>query len=171
MSKAKELPRRAVLNNLFVYHETGLLSWRYDRGVSGIMKGDLVGQPQADGYHTVRIGNSGQHMRLHRIIWKLHYDTEPEIIDHIDRDRTNNRIENLRAATRAQNKRNTDASGKQSKFKGVYPRGKKWQARITINRKTQYFGTYESEEEAARAVDEWAVIIDPTYSTLNFPKE
>ena len=169
MSEAKELPRRAVLNNLFRYHGDGTLTWRYDRGVNGIKAGDPVGQLHRDGYMTVRVGNGG-HWRLHRVIWKMHYDSEPAIIDHIDRDRTNNRIENLRAASRAQNKRNTAASGKRSKFKGVYPKGDRWQARITMDRKTHYFGTFDTPEEAAQVVDEWARVIDPTYSQFNFPE-
>lgn len=79
-----------------------------------------------------------------------------EVVDHIDRNKTNDNIDNLRLATQSLNLFNRlKYSSKQctSSFKGVHfsSREKKFIARITVNGKTVYGGAYHSEIEAAKA--------------------
>jgi len=73
--------------------------------------GTPAGTIDSKGYYSVRIGGK-KHMN-HRIIWELHNGPIPEgyVIDHIDRNPGNNRIENLRLATRQQNAWNAKANG------------------------------------------------------------
>ncbi len=84
------------------------------------------------------------------------YGDEPEVIDHIDRNRSNNAIENLRAVTFSQNSANRAAKSKnKSGFTGVYwnELGKKWQASIVANGRTHYVGLFATAQEAAKAED------------------
>lgn len=78
-------------------------------------------------------------------------------IDHVDRCRANNKIRNLRAATRSQNQRNkgidkTNTSG----TKGVYKVGNDWIAYIWMNRTTKVIGRFGSKFEADQARIEFA---------------
>jgi hypothetical protein len=81
----------------------------------------------------------------------------PEHVDHIDRNKKNNRIENLRPATKSQNAinskmRSTNTSG----FRGVYWNGRrsKWHARLTIDNKVKHLGYFDSVEEASKKYQE-----------------
>jgi hypothetical protein len=92
--------------------------------------------------------------KAHRLIWLWHHGSLPPVIDHIDGDPTNNRIENLRPATHATNMRNskkprTNTSG----FKGVrfHKQRQKWTAQISVNNRSLYLGIYETPELAYAA--------------------
>jgi len=58
---------------------------------------------------------------------------------------------------------------KKSKFRGVLRKGKKWQAFIMINRNKNYIGNFETEEEAAKVYDEYAMKFHKNKARLNFP--
>ena len=103
----------------------------------------------------------GKEYYLHRLVWLYHFGTHPEMIDHKDGDTFNNRIENLRECTNAQNQYNgrrkvTNRSG----VKGVvwYSVGnyERWCARITINGKRKTIGYFRRIEDAAEAYFEAA---------------
>jgi hypothetical protein len=82
----------------------------------------------------------------HRLAWYLTYGELPEIIDHINRNRNDNRLCNLRNVTTQQNAFNTNAKGiRKIKNKDT------WTAQITINNKQIYLGSFKSEEEAQTA--------------------
>ena len=97
---------------------------------------------------------------VHRIIWKMHFGEIPQgkILDHIDTNRGNNRIENLRIATVSENGRNAFVSSKKkSKLpKGVSKSGRRYCAQIKINYKTTRLGSYSSIEEASQAYQDAA---------------
>lgn len=86
---------------------------------------------------------------IHRLVYELFgTDWNPELcIDHINQDKTDNRIENLRMATRQENNRNTKKKNKNG-LTGVYlkPNGK-FVSRI----KNIYLGTFDTAEEAHEA--------------------
>jgi HNH endonuclease/AP2 domain len=90
----------------------------------------------------------------HRLIFLWHHGFFPKIIDHIDQNSLNNRIENLRAVTKSENsqnsnKRKTNTSG----YKGVYWRKdiEKWSSQITINCKCKNLGFFKTKEDAYEA--------------------
>lgn len=89
---------------------------------------------------------------VHRLIYEMSYGEIPEDkeIDHIDGNRANNHIDNLRLVTRSQNQQNRKANKKTkgSYLKGVSAIGRKWRARITVNKKSYALGTFPTEEEA-----------------------
>ena len=73
--------------------------------------------------------------------------------DHINRNRLDNRRENLRAVPKRSQQQNLTSKGKTSKYRGVhwYTRLRKWRACITVAGKTRCIGQFDSEEEAAEA--------------------
>lgn len=135
-----------LLHTLFRY-EDGDLIRKVSRG--GSCAGEVVGSLQPDGYRTVRV-NYTVHP-VHRIIFVMHHGYVPEQVDHIDGDRSNNRIENLRAATPITNGYNRkNGVNNTSGTKGVtwHVSNKKWQVRINVNGKRKAFGYYDDLELA-----------------------
>ena len=113
MVKAKPLPPVELLRELFSYDpETGVVK-RLKATSNRLKVGDTVGYVnEGDGY--LRFSLNGQVIKVHRLVWKLQTGEEPpQEIDHENRDRTDNKWCNLRAATYGQNQSNKS-----------YPRGK-----------------------------------------------
>src|SRR5262245_47586099 len=120
MPSPRELPDHDELDRRLTYdHESGVLRWRErPEGPpqwNGKWAGKVAGGPsKSNAHHVVRFGN--RLLLGHRIAWKLFsHEEPPEHIDHIDGDPMNNRIANLRAATRHENLRNA----KRHKGKGL----------------------------------------------------
>jgi hypothetical protein len=97
------------------------------------------------------VGVGGKHYRLHRVIFFMHHGYLPDVIDHIDGDILNNKIENLRPATHTQNMRNTKLSSRNnSGVKGVNwdKKSNKWRVHISVDGKTKTFGRFKDMELA-----------------------
>jgi hypothetical protein len=115
------------LEELFEYKDGELIGksvpWRRKESnsrVNGKQLGTLM--PQGHKQLNFRTKN-GVRVRtlIHRIIWAMHYNEWPHLIDHIDRNPQNNRIENLRSADKRINYINSGlASNNTSGVKGVY---------------------------------------------------
>ena len=100
---------------------------------------ERVGHIAPDGYEHFSIDN--KHYPMHRIIYKFMLNKYPEVIDHKDRNKSNNKWENLRPATLALNQFNRGA-------KGYTARGNKFEASIKYNGQTQSLGMFDTEDEA-----------------------
>lgn len=100
--KDKPLP----LNELFDYNpSTGDIVWKVSR--SRYRAGDIAGHIDIGGY--VIIGVNKRHERAHAIAWEIYYGEKPDPrkeIDHINHNKSDNRISNLRLVTRSENQRN-----------------------------------------------------------------
>lgn len=109
----KEIPPASTLHALFQY-KNGMLLWRSNSVRGKVKAGDRAGYVDTDGYRAV--GISGVYYKEHRVIWRMHHPRSlmPTILDHIDGDRSNNKIENLRVATASENMRNKRPNRKQS---------------------------------------------------------
>lgn len=92
-------------------------------------------------------------------------------VDHWDGNGLNNRPDNLRKCTPAQNEYNKPPRGKKSRFKGVYPRGSKWYAVVKHKGVAYYLGTFDDEVEAAKTRDRKAYELEGEFAYLNFPEE
>jgi len=107
----------------------------------------------ANGYKTGHI-HKGAYI-AHRAIWAMvHGEWPANQIDHINGDRTDNRLINLRAVSNAENSRNQKRQSRnKSGISGVsfHIIRQKYQAYITLDGKKQYLGLYETIETAAEA--------------------
>jgi len=89
--------------------------------------------------------------QAHRIIFLMHYGYLPIIVDHINGNTQDNKIENLRAATHTENLRNSKiCKNSSSKVKNVvwHKQRQKWAVRLVINKKSKSFGLYDDIELA-----------------------
>lgn len=138
---------RAAALHAFEYRD-GVLYWK-NPASSRIEIGREIGTKDSKGYLSVRLGYT--HHRVHRLIFLMHNGYLPEFIDHIDGDKLNNRIENLRAATKSQNSQNTGMiSNNTSGVRNVSwcrPR-KKWVVAMKFYGKNRYIGAFEDLELA-----------------------
>jgi len=116
--------------------------------------------------------------RAHQVAWYLtHGEWTIKDIDHIDGDGTNNKLSNLRLATRQQNLSNKRKCKKEttSKHKGVHKTkhliAKPWRATITDPATSKYLhiGYYATEDEAAKAYDAKATELNGQFVYRNFP--
>jgi hypothetical protein len=134
-----------VLN--FFEYQNGILYWKKNQG--NVKSGSVAGNQRQDGY--IDIGFKGRLIRAHRLIWLLHYGYMPEFLDHVNGVRNDNRIENLRVATRTQNQMNLKKRvNNSSGCSGVYwnKQRNKWAARIQFNCKSKHIGLFSSIEDA-----------------------
>ena len=132
-----------VWHSLLEYRD-GCVYWKED--VSNRVKKGAQAGTKSKGRHS-RICMKGKEYKVHRIIYTMHHGSIPDglHIDHINRDFTDNRIENLRAVTAETNRQN-------SLGKGIYklPSGK-WASHIGVRYKRKYLGTFGTEAEAQNA--------------------
>ena len=136
---------------LFSYDpQSGLITRRVSRG--GPWKaGTPVGSVKKSGYVGVIVDNKWN--AYHRLAWLLHYGEWPDSdLDHINGNRGDNRIENLRKCCRAENMQNRRV-GKNSSTGviGVYKTGNKWRAQIQVQKNWKHLGTFNTKDEAAAA--------------------
>jgi hypothetical protein len=132
---------------------TGIVTTKLVRHGSRTYIGAPVGTLTNYGYLCVRV--DGKRYQLHRLIWLHVYGYIPkEDLDHIDGDRTNNRLVNLREANRQDNLKNTAVHKDSSTgILGVNwdKRKSKWRATIYVNKKQEHLGYFEEIQEAALA--------------------
>jgi hypothetical protein len=146
-----------LLHELFEYRD-GCLLWKNSLG-NQVLAGDSLGTTRTDGYLQGRV--NGKIHRVHRLIYLYHYGYIPQCIDHIDGNRSNNLIENLRSADRSQNNFNQRISSKNtSGVKGVHwnKAKQKWMASCKSYKKSKHFGYYPSLEEAKFAIESFRKI-------------
>lgn len=91
-------------HKFFEYRDDGTLVWLVSRRGGKAYPGALVGNKRADGYVTVGLLN--KKWLLHRIVYAMWHGHMPDVIDHIDGNPSNNRIENLRVADNSKNQWN-----------------------------------------------------------------
>jgi hypothetical protein len=142
MNNHKELER------LF-YYKDGNLYNRIQRGSAG--KDVIAGNLANNGYFCIKV--NGKSYKAHRLIYKFHnpewnlFDSgKSNQIDHLNRIRGDNRIENLRVVTAQENSHNNGA-------KGYYwnKATELWQASIRVNGKASHLGFFKKEGDARKA--------------------
>ena len=98
---------------------------------------------------------------LHRIIYLLlkgEMSSVTQPIDHINQDKLDNRIANLRLVTVSKNSANKTTKPNKSGYRGVYANYDQWVAQISISGKVTHLGRYSTKEEAALAYNRTALI-------------
>ena len=146
MGKGREIElTQDELQRMFYYDGYNLI-WKV-RLSNRTKVGNIAGYINTIGYNTIRINKRLYH--AHRLIWVYHYgsiDKDLEI-DHDNRIRSDNRLDNLKLGTHQQNQWNLSNT-----IGCCYDKKrKKWRSRIKVNSKTIYLGGYNTEEEGHQA--------------------
>jgi hypothetical protein len=151
MAKTRTDPPSFDVKELFTY-EDGKLFWKQPG--KGRKVGAAVGSQMLNGYINISI--KGRYFYVHRLIYLFHTNKWPDLIDHIDCNKSNNRIENLREANKSLNSLNRKElmPNNRSGFNGVYwsKAASKWIAQSTLNKKTTYIGCFDDPVEASKAI-------------------
>lgn len=138
------------LINKFLEYKDGNLYWKEKTSkFANIKIGDVAGRVDSHGYFQTTI-NKKSYLN-HRIIFFIHHGYIPKMLDHIDGNRKNNSIENLREANNYQNGQNRALCSKnKSGYKNVYwhKASKKWAVTLQFNGKTKHIGVFEDLEFA-----------------------
>ena len=146
---------QARLKELLSYDpDTGNFIWIKKTSVySSILIGSVAGSVNDRGYKYIKI--DGKDYRAHRLAWLYVYGEFPDdIIDHMNRDRADNRISNLRIVTQSVNSKNGKIrKNNTSGITGVYwyKPTQKWLALASINKKLTRLGLFDTIEEAIAA--------------------
>jgi hypothetical protein len=129
------------------YYKKGLFYYR-----EGGNKDKAAGWQDKDGYLVLYL--NGKNIRLNRLVWMYFKgDTEAEI-DHIDGDRLNNELHNLREASRTENNINRSIhADNKSGFKGVVEYEGKFKAYTKVDGMTKNLGTFNTAKEASNAYE------------------
>lgn len=144
----------SYIQSIFGYKDGNLYNKNF-RGPRAI-KDAKAGSTRKDGY--VRINVDGKSYLAHRLIWLWHGKklVQGLEIDHINGNKSDNRIENLRQTTRLQNEYNKPKRG--YRFESG-----KWRVRMKINGRQKHIGMFDTEEEAKTAYDLAAQLIHGEY--------
>jgi hypothetical protein len=137
------------LHSLFEYKD-GDLIWKVKN-----TKGKIAGSLKPTGYTVIEV--DGKNIMAHRLVWIMHNGNFEGYIDHIDGNRSNNRIENLRVVDRTKNQWNRKISHNNPiGVKGVRFRkdSNKFEARLTVNGKRMVLGSFKDLELAQLVVME-----------------
>lgn len=164
-----------ILQELFNYDQhTGVITRKIDTGKRW-KAGQVAGSRNGEGYIEIKV--NGKIIGAHRVAWMLHYKEQPpEFIDHKNRDVSDNRIENLRAATKSQNGANRTAlANNATGVKGCYYVKSKspnlpgaWRAQCRVNKKLVDLGRHATIEEAQAAYNKFAL---SAFSEFYVPSE
>lgn len=142
------LTQSDLKKHLLYNPETGSFTRRIASG--GIKAGAPAGYLKPDGYVRIRV--MGRMHQAHRLAWLYVSGTWPEnVIDHINGDKADNRIKNLRDVTHQENMRNAKQySTNTSGVMGVswHQGDQRWHARIEISGKRTYLGAFLEKEHA-----------------------
>lgn len=148
MSKYDSITQE-YLQKLFDYKD-GQLFWVSSQS-RRIKVGNRAGCQKKDGYRFITLNYSNFYE--HKLIYMFHFGKTDLEIDHIDGNRSNNRIENLRPATITENARNKKTlTSNTSGRKGISfdKLVKKWRAYIGINGKVKVLGFFENFDDAVK---------------------
>lgn len=164
-----ELTQDYLKELLSYYPEYGMFTWNVARS-NRIKVGDIAGcYEKGVGYIIIRIDCVNH--RAHRLAWLYIYGYMPDkFVDHIDLDKSNNKLRNLRLVDSVQNNMNMPTrSDNTSGYRGVHwnKQCNKWQAIIQKNGVIKHLGLFSSAEDAALAYRTASLELFGEYSTFH----
>jgi len=150
-SPAEEKKRIAYFLNIAKFDkQLGYFVWTKHR--PRVRVGERVGNMTTGGYWTLKFRYFGRHIAIfeHRLIWFLHTGEVPDEIDHINGNRLDNRISNIRNVSRHINAKNLSRH-RDGRLWGCGWENNGWRARIRNGKKLVHIGRFDTEIEAHRA--------------------
>lgn len=144
---------REFLLDVFHYDkETGILFWKTHSKCHQFLIGKVAGsisKKKTDNSSYIRVYLFNKPYSLHRLIWFIEKNEWSEMIDHLDGNGLNNRIENLRNVNNRLNQQNR-SQHRQGKLVGATWRKNQgfWTSQITINKKRKHLGCFLTEQDA-----------------------
>lgn len=152
MSTMNAITHAELLELLEYTPETGVFVWKQARKRGGRV-GDKAGSVNNDGYVQIKVNGRGY--KAHRLAWFYVHGAWPKAqIDHINGERNDNRIKNLREATHKENHQNRKSNkNSTSKYVGVcwIASTEKFKATIKVDQVNIHIGYFDTEEEAFAA--------------------
>lgn len=158
----------------------GVVEWRgtehplYAVSSDGVVVSFAKKEPRAikqslrrDGYMVVDLTMSCRGRAVHRLVARAFGVDCTEQIDHINRDKTDNRIENLRAASACENRINTKDRVRIHKYRGINRKGSRYRAQISYRGVHHHLGSFSTVEDAAEAYNKAALTIHGQFAVLN----
>lgn len=140
-----------TLRNLFSYNaDTGVFNRRVQKGPFRV--GTVAGTTLNTGYISLCV--NGTYFQAHRLAWLYTHGTWPTgYIDHINHDKADNRLCNLRDVTWSENLHNLKSAkvSNKSRLLGVSPYKNRWVAQIQKDKKKMHIGVFDTPEEAHAA--------------------
>ena len=154
---------------LFEYRDGELLWKKMTTTRTGNLVGKVAGSMHKLGYKTISV--HGYQYKAHRLMFLYHHGYMPQFIDHVNGNRSDNRIENLREATRSENARNyfltkPNAAG----VKGVSKlrNSDKWRCRLTVDKTTKCVTGFDTKELAQEFIGLWREIAHGDFANHNY---
>ena len=152
---------------LAYYPVSGKLVWkeRWSNRSAHTKVGEEAGSENCTGYRVLDVhwNDERQAFKVHRIAWFLFHGEWPQgVIDHVNRDPLDNRIVNLREATRSENSRNAKLrSDNKTGHRAVWAAGDRFRAVVYLpGGGRKHLGYYDTAEEASAAVEGARAAID-----------
>ena len=142
---------KAVLN---YDQDTGIFTWKVSPARQ-VFSGDIAGTKRKDEYIQIKVDN--ELILSHRLAWIYMYGYLPKYIDHINGQRDDNRITNIREVSNQQNSLNSKISkNNTSGIKGVYwdKNRNKWAVRLFVNGKCKFFKRFDDMDLAKLVIEE-----------------
>ena len=143
-----------LIAETFEYRD-GALYWKaVTRSNKSSLAGQIAGSIHKTGYRHITWMNRIH--KAHRLIFMLHHGYLPKEIDHVNGDRADNRIQNLREVTRSQNQYNKSMQRNLSGHRGVswHKKSNKWAVRVMKDERSHSFGYFDDLELAALVAEE-----------------
>ena len=154
------------LKELLHYNEeTGVFTWKVRRGV---VPPNAIAGTKTKKYIEIFI--DGRQYQAHRLAWLyVHGEFPPYDTDHINRITLDNRIANLRPATRSENKQNISSPNANNKegLLGVSKHGLRYKAQIMVSGYKRHIGIYDTAQEASEAYIKEKMRIHPFFNNQN----
>lgn len=130
---------------------SGNFTWRHSPKYD-VYVGDVAGSLRKDGYWKITV--QGKHYLAHRLAWYFMYGCWPtDLIDHIDCNKSNNAIANLREANKvlnSQNRKNIVPKNKAGLL-GAYKKRHRWESKIVVDGVIRRLGIFDTPAEASEA--------------------
>jgi hypothetical protein len=138
----------------FQYLADGQLFFKVDPRAPQCLTSKVIGKPVGgdDGHGYLMCMLMGHKAKVHQVVWLLHFQSFPTMpLDHVNRDKRDNRVENLRLASDLENMQNLTASTRPNAGITKPPRASGYTARITQGGQKRYLGTFPTPEDAQAA--------------------